>query len=123
MREVFQEILKFYDTKLSDKYLVQTRSQTKSSGVKLSEVYGIEKDLDPHVKPGRQRLESPVTDIRLPISKPRIGQGRAGTRRKAKIVLPLQTSTPEATKSLPVTMTQSQEMVPTEHTSTAQTGI
>ena len=34
------------------KYLVQPRSQIKSSGVKLPEVHGVEKGLDPHIKPG-----------------------------------------------------------------------
>ena len=44
VREVLQErYYNLYDTKLDDKYLVQKRSQTKSSGVKLPEVYGIEK--------------------------------------------------------------------------------
>ena len=90
MREVLQErYYNLYDTNLGDKYLVQTRSQTKSSGVKLPEVHGIEKGLDPHIKPGRTRLESPVTDIR-PISKPRIGQGRAGIRIKTTVEPPLQ---------------------------------
>ena len=36
-----------------DKYLVKTRSQMKSSGVKLPEVHGVEKGLDLHIKPGR----------------------------------------------------------------------
>ena len=94
--------------------MVQTKSQTKSSRVKFPDVCGIEKGLDPQVKPERQRLESPVTDKRSSIPKPRIGQGRADTRRKAKIAPPLQTSTPETTKSLPETVTKSQETVPTE---------
>ena len=62
-------------------------------------------------------------DMRHPISKPRIGQGRAGIRSKAKIVLPLQTPAPEVTQSLPKTVTQSQETVQTECKSTAQTDI
>ena len=40
----------FYD----DKYLIQMRSQTKSSGIKLLEVYGLRKNLDPNLKPERQ---------------------------------------------------------------------
>ena len=37
------------------RYLVQTRSQVKSSGIKLSEIHGANKGLDPHVQPGKQR--------------------------------------------------------------------
>ena len=55
MRDVLQEkYYNFSNTKVGDRYLVQTRSQAKSSGVKLPEVHGIEKGLDPHVKPERQ---------------------------------------------------------------------
>ena len=82
----------------ANKYLVQTRSQAKSSGIKIPEIHGVNKGINPHVKPGRQRplptlpthnipptnLTQPVnkgspTD---PIPKPRIGQERAGLRRK-----------------------------------------
>ena len=89
--------------------------------MKLPEVHGVEKGLYPHIKPGRQRLVSPMMDVRHPISKPRIGQGRAATKRKVKIVLPLQTPVPEVAQSLPKTVTQSQQTVQTEHKSTAQT--
>ena len=82
-----------------DKYLVQTRYQTRSSSVKLPEVHGIEKRLVPHVKPERQKsVVTPsidkrlLTDIRPPIYKPRLGQGRAGIRRKARVVPHTQTS-------------------------------
>ena len=67
-----------------DRYLVQTRSQVKSSGVKLPEIHGANKGLDPHVWPGKQR-SSPSLPIHTidkgppthPIPKPRIGHGRA----------------------------------------------
>ena len=39
------------DDYYSDKYLIQTRSQAKSSGIKLPEVYSMEKNLDPNLKP------------------------------------------------------------------------
>ena len=54
MREVLQE--RYYNldnTTDDDKYLVQTRSHAKSSGVKIPEVHGIEKSSVPHVKPER----------------------------------------------------------------------
>ena len=79
---------------MGDKYLVQTRSQMKSSGVKWPEVHGVVEGLDPHIKPGRQRLLSPMMDMRHLISKSRIGQGRTGIWRKAKRVLLLQTPAP-----------------------------
>ena len=37
------------------KYLVQTKSQAKSSSIKIPEIHGTNKGLDPHVKPGKQR--------------------------------------------------------------------
>ena len=37
----------------NNKYLVQTRSQVKSSGIKLLEIHGANKGLDPHVQPGK----------------------------------------------------------------------
>ena len=39
----------------TSKYLIQTRSQAKSSGMKLPEIHGANKGLNPHVKLGRQR--------------------------------------------------------------------
>ena len=54
VRDVLQErYYNLYNLRMGDKYLVQTRSQMKSSGVKLPEVHGVEKGLDPHIKPGR----------------------------------------------------------------------
>ena len=38
-----------------DKYLVQTRSQVRSSGIRLPEIHGKNKGLDPHVQPGKQK--------------------------------------------------------------------
>ena len=102
---------------------MQTRSQAKSSGVKILEVHGIEKSLVPHVKPERQKSIKQPMDKRLPIPKPRIGQGRGGIRRKVKIVPPLQTPAPKTTPSLPETVTQPQETVQIEHQLPAQTGF
>ena len=71
-----------------DKYLVQTRSQVRSSGIRLPEIYGANKGLDPHVQPGKQK-SFPIQTVNKgmcthPIPKPRIGQGRARLRRKVK---------------------------------------
>ena len=122
----------------TNKYLIQTRSQAKSSGIKVPEIQGTNKGLYPHVKLGKQRplptlpmhsipptsLVQPV-DKRpptQPIPKPRIGQGRAGLRRKFKtnqpIPLPRQmpaqpitTHVPKPALSLPEPIAQSQENV------------
>ena len=42
---------KYYSINNLVKYLVQTRSQVKFSGIKLLEVHGIGKSLDPNVQP------------------------------------------------------------------------
>ena len=61
-----------------DSYLVQTRSQAKSSGIKLPEVHGVRKNLDPNIKPEIEDANS----IKGRVVKPFIGQGRAGLKRK-----------------------------------------
>ena len=93
-----------------DKYMAQTRAQAKSSGTKFPEVNGAKKDLIPHIKPEKS-VQSvhpipptchlrpihhiPHTDQRLPtnalppVPKPRIGQGRAGIRRKPQVASPI----------------------------------
>ena len=53
-----------------ENYLVQTRSQARSSGIKLLEVYGMGKNLDPDTKPEKQH----VNPIKGSIEKPCIGQ-------------------------------------------------
>ena len=63
-----------------EKYMVQTRSQTKASGVQVPEVHGFRKRLDPHNIPEKQ--PQPIMGLDVD-RKPRIGQGRAGVRRKA----------------------------------------
>ena len=69
-----------------EKYMIQTRSQTKASGVQLPEVHGLRKGLDPHKKPENQPQPIVSSDV---ARKPRIGQGRAGVRRKAPPLLDL----------------------------------
>ena len=76
-----------------DRYLVQTRSQVRSSGIKLPEIHGQNKGLDPHVQPGKQK-SFPIQAINKgmpthPIPEPRIDQGRAGLRRKVKMPQPI----------------------------------
>ena len=79
MRSVLQD--KYYNIdKDKEKYMVQTRSQMKASGVQFPEVHGSRKRLDPHKIPEKQ----PQPIIGLDVErKPRLGQGGAGVRRKA----------------------------------------
>ena len=79
MKSVLQD--RYYKVgKNKEKYMVQTRSQMKVSGVQLPEVHGSRKRLDPHRIPEQQIQPTVGLDVDR---KPRIGQGRAGVRRKA----------------------------------------
>ena len=66
----------------NESYVIQTRSQMKASGVQLPEVHGSRKGLGPH-----KILEKQLQPIIRPSieKKPRLGQGRAGMRRKVKL--------------------------------------
>ena len=57
---------------------MQTRSQARSSGIKLPEVHGVGKNLDPNIKTEKQHAKS----IKGSIEKPYIGQDRAGLKRE-----------------------------------------
>ena len=113
----FYRINNEIDQPKTDKYLVQTSSQAKSSGIKVPEIHGANKGLNLHVKPGKQRpLPSLPTHSLLPTSlvhhvdkgppthpipKPKIGQGRARLRRKVKTNQPI--PLPQQTPAQPVT--------------------
>ena len=126
----------------TNKCLVQTKSQVKSSGIKVPEIHGINKGLNLHVKPERQRplpslptCSTPPINLtqhinkRLPshpIPKPRIGQERAGMRRKVRtnqpiplptqmLVQPIPTPAPKEALSLPEPIVQSQGSVQAQH--------
>ena len=64
------------------KYLVQTNSQAKSSGIIVPEVYGIDEGIDPNVRPDKQVLKPIISPETKGISqvKPRLGQGRGGIK-------------------------------------------
>ena len=113
-----------FDQPRNDRYLVQTRSQVKSSGIKLPEIHGAYIGLDPHVQPGKRRSfpSLPIQNVdkglpTCPIPKPRIGQGRARLRRKVQtlqlILLPHQSP------ALPITK-HVQKMVMSLHEPTDQ---
>ena len=79
MRSMLQDKYCILD-KEREKYMVQTRSQTKASGVQLPEVHGSKKRFDPHKIPEKQPQPIVGLDVER---KPRLGQGRTGVRRKA----------------------------------------
>ena len=90
-----------------DKYLVQTRSQVRSSGIKLPEIHGVNKGSNhtssQNVTKTRYQHHLhkviPPTHTTQPVDKgpclhilflrPRIGQGRARLRRKIKTNQPI----------------------------------
>ena len=115
------------DQSKTNKYLVQTRSQAKSSGIKILEIHVANKGLDPHVQQGKQRpLPSlPIHSIDKglpthPIPKPRIGQGRARLRRKVKTHQPI--SLPQPSPAQPIIKYVQKTVMPLPE-STAQSKI
>ena len=123
----FYQINSRTDQPKTDRYFVQTRSQAKSSGVKIPEIHSANKGLDPHVQPGKQRplpllpIQSVVKGSPMhPIPKPRIGQGRARQRRKVKTHQPI--SLPHQSPAQPITK-HVQKTVITLPETTAQSQI
>ena len=57
-----------------DKYLVQTRSQSKLCSIKLPEVHRGKKGIDPHLQPERQTIKptKESTEVSTSIKKPRL---------------------------------------------------
>ena len=81
LRTVLQD--KYYNLeKLKERYMIQTRSQTKASGVKFPEVHGTRKELDLHKILEKQ--PQPVVKLLIE-KKSRLGQGRAGNKKKSKV--------------------------------------
>ena len=76
MYQVLHE--KYYNIANTRMYLVQTWSQTKSSGSKLPEVHGMSKNLDPNILSEKQH----TNPIKGNTEKPCIGQGRTGMSRR-----------------------------------------
>ena len=71
---------KFYleNNSCTDKYLIQMRSQPKSSGVKLLEVHGMRRNLGSNLRPEEQHILPKQGSLERPC----VGQGRAGSKRK-----------------------------------------
>ena len=80
----------------------------------MPEIHGANKGLDPHAQPGKQK-SLPIQTINKgmpthPIPKPRIGQGRAGLRRKVKAPLPI--ASPHPLLVQPITEHDSRTAMP-----------
>ena len=61
-----------------EKYFIRPRSQAISSGIKLQEVHGVGKNLEPNIKPEKQHANPKPGSV----ERSHTGQGRAGLRRK-----------------------------------------
>ena len=66
------------NTSAHEKYLIQIHSQAKSNGTRLLEVHGVQKELDPNLRPEKQHTISKQGKL----ERPSVGQGRAGLRRR-----------------------------------------
>ena len=62
----FYQINKQINQPQTSKYLIQTRSQAKSSGIKVPEIHSANKGLNLHVKPGKQRPLSTLPTHSIP---------------------------------------------------------
>ena len=87
MREILKQN---YYNYVEDKFLVQTRSQNKASGIKLPAVHGTTKTLVPHEIPEKQLVG---------ISRSRSRQGRAKVKRKVRLV---SNGTPKPVETRPI---------------------
>ena len=96
IRTVLQD--KYYSLEEeNERYMIQTRSQTRTSGVQLPKVHGSRKGLDPHKIPEKQ--SEPIVGLDMD-KKSRLGQERAGVRRKIKAP-PSQYTGPGSSESKP----------------------
>ena len=66
----------YYRIEISDKYLVQTHSQTKAAGISLSEVHGTRKTLVTSMPIEKQKTQIQVKQIDK--NRPKLGRGRGG---------------------------------------------
>ena len=69
---------KYNDKFGNEKYLIQTCFQAKTSGTKLPEVHGVQKGLDPNLRPEKQH----TIPKQGKSEGPQMGQGTAGSKRK-----------------------------------------
>ena len=82
MQNVLQTRYYIIGEREQGKYLVQTRSQAKSSGIILPDVHGIDKGIDPNIRLEKQVIKAVILPDANGISqvKPRLGQDRASIK-------------------------------------------
>ena len=103
--DYFYRIENEFNLPKKNKYLVQTRSQVKTSGIRLPEIHGVNKGTPTH-----------------PIPKPRIGQGRAGQRGEVKAPQPI--TSPHPLPAQPIIEHESTTVMPLpEPTSQSQSQV
>ena len=68
----------YYSIETKEQYLVETRSQMKSSRIVLPEVHDTKKTLDTNILPEKQKPQ--LQNKQVVKNRPRLGQGRAGIR-------------------------------------------
>ena len=82
MQNVLQS--RYYNIKerKEGKYLVQTRSQAKSSGITFPEVCGVDKEMDPKILMEKQVIKPAISSEVKKVTKikPRLGQSRGGIK-------------------------------------------
>ena len=83
MKAILQE--KYYSIVNESKYLVQICSKVKDRGIKLPEVHGVDKGVDPNIKP-----EWIVRKSQRLIENSRLEQGKEDPRREADITIQAQ---------------------------------
>ena len=83
MKAILKE--RYYNIRNKSRYLVQTHSQAKDSGIKLPEVHGVNKGINPDIKPERQALKS-----QNPANKSKPGQEKEGLRREMRASIQVQ---------------------------------
>ena len=93
---------RYYNIGNESRYLVQTCSQAKDSGIKLPEVLCVDKGINPNIKRERQIWTSQNS-----INKPKLGQGREGLRKEIKV--PAQVQIKEENQSREQALTKQKE--------------
>ena len=78
MYQVLENKFHLENNSCTDKYLMQMRSQAKSTGIKLPEIHGVRKNLDPNLRPEKQHTLPKQGSLERPC----VGQGRARSKRK-----------------------------------------
>ena len=110
---------RYYNTGNDSKYLIQTHSQAKASRIKLPEVHGVDKGVNPNIKPERQVQKS--SNPAMQPNKPRLEQGREGLIREASVPsqVQLQVQAKEETQTKEQTLSKQGEGIQrplTKHT-------